>query len=87
MSLESLIFFPEDFELQSAILTNEPYKGIIYSGVLLNSYGIKLSKIMKNYTDESGCYPPQQAASKTCIILILILSYGKFTKPQLKPRT
>ena len=50
-------FFPEDFELQSAInvnfqdthldliLTNEPYKGIIYSGVLLNSYGIKLNKI------------------------------------------
>ena len=36
---------------------------------------------MKNYTDESRCYPPQQAASKTCMILIFILSYGKFTKP------
>ena len=36
---------------------------------------------MKNCADESRCYPPQQAASKTCTILILILSYGKFTKP------
>ena len=36
---------------------------------------------MKNYTDESRCYPPKQAASKSRIILILILSYGKFTKP------
>ena len=36
---------------------------------------------MKIYADESGCYPPQQAASKTCMILIFILSYGKFAKP------
>ena len=36
---------------------------------------------MKNYTDESRCYLPQQAASKTCMVLIFILSYGKFTKP------
>ena len=26
-------------------------------------------------------HAPQQAAFKTCIILILILSYGKFIKP------
>ena len=43
-------FFPKDFKLQSAIyelpvhsyrdliLTNEPYKGIMYSAALLNSY-------------------------------------------------
>ena len=58
------------------ILTTEPYKRIIYSTKqLLNK------KDMKIYADESGCYPPQQAASKTCMILIFILSYGKFAKP------
>ena len=43
-------FFPKDFKLQSAIyelpahsyrdliLTSEPYKGILYSAALLNSY-------------------------------------------------
>ena len=36
---------------------------------------------MKNYGDESLGYPPQQAAFKTCIIIIPILSYWKFAKP------
>ena len=48
-------FFPKDFKLQSAIyelpahsyrdliLTSEPYKGIMYSAALLNSYWIRLS--------------------------------------------
>ena len=58
------------------ILTTEPYKRTIYSTKqLLNK------KDMKIYADESGCYPPHQAASKTCMILIFILSYGKFAKP------
>ena len=34
----------------------------------------KAEQDMKNYADESRCYPSQQAASKTCIVLILILS-------------
>ena len=29
----------------------------------------------ENYADKSRCYPSQQAASETCIILILILSW------------
>ena len=41
---------------------------------------------MKNYADELGCYPPQQVASKTCIIIIPILSYWKFAKTYLKPQ-
>ena len=67
--------YPEHAHLD-LILTTEPYKRIIYSTKqLLNK------KDMKIYADESGCYSPQQAASNTCMILIFILSYGKFAKP------
>ena len=65
------------------ILTNGPYKGTIswfWSSTkqLLNKTKRspswapdKAEWDMKNYADESRCYPPQQVASKTCIILIL----------------
>ena len=62
------------------ILTNESYKGIIYSGILLNSYWIKPGAhhepIMGWVRYEELCWwkqmlSTQQAASKTCIVLIL----------------
>ena len=62
------------------ISTNEPYKGIIYSGILLNSYWIKPGAhhepIMGWVRYEELCWwkqmlSTQQAASKTCIVLIL----------------
>ena len=44
MISDSPLFYPKDFELQSAMWTSSTlrplYKEIIYSGVLLNSYRI-----------------------------------------------